>query len=57
LPAVPPDELDVPLIGAAASAENIDLREALAEIPVSPAGFDGILVVQGLVQNALGGRR
>jgi hypothetical protein len=47
----------VPLIGAAASAENIDLREALTKIPVLPAGFDGILVVQGLVQNALGGRR
>jgi hypothetical protein len=56
LPAVPADELNVPAIGAAASAENVDLREALVEIPVLPAAFDGILVVQGLVRYAPGGR-
>jgi hypothetical protein len=46
----------VPAIGAAAFVENVDLREALAEIPVSPAEFDGIPVVQGLVRYASGGR-
>jgi hypothetical protein len=46
----------VPAIGAAASAENVDLREALVEIPVLPVEFDGILVVQGLVRYAPGGR-
>ena len=56
LPAVPADEPNVPAIGAAASAENVDLREALAEIPVLPAEFDGIPVVQGLVRYASGGR-
>jgi hypothetical protein len=31
------------MIGAAASGQNIDLLEALAEIPVLPAEFDGLL--------------
>jgi hypothetical protein len=43
-------------IGAAASAENVDRWEALVEISLLPAEFDGIPVVQGLVQYASGRR-
>jgi hypothetical protein len=50
------DVRDVPVIGATDATGNVDLRGALAEIPVLPAEFDGILVVQGLVRNASGGR-
>jgi hypothetical protein len=50
------DVRDVSVIGATGAAGNVDLREALVEIPVLPAEFNGIPVVQGLVRYASGGR-